>query len=120
MKQITDDKYQISYDADCATVRFEGALLLNGAPAYEPILQLLQEAAEEQVPKRLTVDIRALKFLNSSGINMMTKFVMYISDIKALELELVFVAWSHVAWQEKLTINLTRLMPALQTRLEQE
>jgi len=50
MKQITDDKYQISYDADCATVRFEGALLLNGAPAYEPILQLLQEAAGSKCP----------------------------------------------------------------------
>jgi hypothetical protein len=119
MQQIKDEKYQVSYDSSNATIILDGSLLLNGASAYAPILDLLKQAAKEQAPKQLTIDIRGLKFLNSSGINMMTKFVMYVSDVEALELELIFVAWQHVAWQEKLVINLARLMPSLQSKLEQ-
>lgn len=119
MEEIKDEKYCISYDPDNAIIMCEGSLLLNGAPAYAPILELLKKAAEAHDPNKLTVDIRGLKFLNSSGINMMTKFIMYVSDINPLQLDLVIIAWKHVAWQEKLTINLTRLMPALRIQLEQ-
>ncbi len=117
MKILNDEKYQVRYDPDAATVWIEGSLLLNGAPAYEPILDMLTQAAEEQEPNQLAIDLRNLKFLNSSGINMMTKFVMHVGDVKAMKLTVLVIGWKHVAWQEKLTVNLSRLMPALQTQL---
>ncbi len=119
MNEIREEKYQVFHDPNQALVTLQGALMLNGAPAYEPILNLLREAAEqaETGNGELTVDIGGLNFLNSSGINMMTRFVMYISDIKDLRLKLTLRAQKQVAWQERLTINLQRLMPELHTEL---
>lgn len=117
MIELKDNKYHISYDPETAVVMCEGSLLLNGAPAYEPILQMLKQAAENQEPNPLTVNVCGLKFMNSSGINMLTKFVMYVSDIKKLTLTITFQAQKQVAWQEKLCINLRRLLPSLQIQL---
>lgn len=114
MIELKDNKYQVTYNPDTATITIEGSLLLNGAPAYEPILQLLKQAAEEQEPNTLTVNICTLKFMNSSGINMLTKFVMYVSDIKQLKLLVIFQAQKQIAWHDKLCINLQRLLPSLQ------
>lgn len=117
MTEINAEKYHVSYDAETAMVTLTGSLLLNGANAYEPILQLLKDAAHEQEPNQLTLDICDLKFLNSSGINMMTKFVMYASDICAMQLAMKIRAYKKVAWQARLAVNLQRLMPALQAEL---
>lgn len=118
--EIQEEKYQITHDPDQAVVHLRGALLLNGAVAYEPILELLQQAAESHEPNPFEVDIRGLTFLNSSGINMMTKFVMYVSEVKGLTLKVTLVGKKHIAWQERLSVNLTRLMPTLATRLEEQ
>ena len=118
MTELKEEKYQVYYDKDKATVTLQGALLLNGAPAYEPILNILKEAAHNHEPEHLTIDIRGLTFLNSSGINMMTKFVVYISDVQGLKLTVTIVGQKQVAWQERLTINLKRLMPELQADLQ--
>jgi hypothetical protein len=118
MPEVKDKNYCIQYTLEQALVTCEGSLLLNGAVAYEPILNVLKQAADEQEPKKLDVDIRGLKFMNSSAINMMTKFVMYVSDVKELKLVVTIIALRQVAWQERLCINLQRLMPALQSKLE--
>lgn len=116
--EIKADKYSVTYDSDIATVTCKGSLLLNGAKEYEPILQLFNMAAEQQQPNSLAIDLRELKFLNSSGINMMTKFVINVCDIKALDLELVVIGQKKIAWQDKLLKNLRRLMPTLKAKLE--
>jgi len=116
--EINADKYSINYNANDGVVTCSGSLLLNGMQEYEPIFQLLKNAALERREKDLTVDIRDLKFLNSSGINMMTKFIIYIGDVAILDLNLIIVGYKRVAWQEKLSKNLKRLMPTLQTKLE--
>jgi len=118
MIEIREPKYQVSYDEDQALVTLQGALLLNGVSAYEPILNLLKQAAGNHESRQITVDIRGLTFLNSSGINMMTKFIMYISDIKKLKLTVIILSRKQVTWQERLTINLKRLMPSIQAVLE--
>ncbi len=118
MPDISDKKYSIKYVPEEACITCEGSLLLNGAPAYEPILNLFKQAAEEKKDGQLVIDICQLKFMNSSAINMMTKFIMYISDIQALPITLRIVAREKVAWQERLCINLKRLMPDLNTQLK--
>lgn len=116
--EIKADKYNITYNVDEGIVVCNGSLLLNGMQEYEPIFQLLKTAASERQTKGLTVDIRDLKFLNSSGINMMTRFIIYINDVEALDLNLIILGYKRIAWQEKLSKNLKRLMPTLQTKLE--
>ncbi len=118
MPEISSEKYTVSYVQENAVVTCQGSLLLNGAPAYKPILDLLKAAAKEQENGQLSVDITQLKFMNSSAINMMTKFIMYVSDIEALSLDLHIKAHEKVAWQARLCFNLQRLMPDLKTDLE--
>ena len=118
MNEIAAGKYRIVYDEDKAIVTLQGELMLSGAMAYEPILQFMTNAAEAQEGKKLSVDIRNLVCLNSSGINMLAKLVMFIRDVKNLPLTLTICAKEQVAWQNRLVINLQRLMPDLQAELE--
>jgi hypothetical protein len=117
MKEIYQEKYHIIYDPEYATITFKGNLLLNGTSAYEPILTLLVHAAETHKNGILTLDIRPLEFLNSSGINMMTRFIMFLTEMKMLHLKLNLCGHKHILWQERLAINLSRLMPELHTDL---
>jgi hypothetical protein len=48
---------------------------------------------------------------------MMTRFVMFVSDIKSMQLKLTIRGQKQVAWQYRLIINLQRLMPELQADL---
>ncbi len=115
--EIRAEKYSIVYDPDNAVVNCSGALLLNGAKEYEPILQLLNTAASGQKGD-LIIDLSDLKFLNSSGINMVTRFIINVFDVEALEVNLMIKGQKKVAWQEKLLKNLQRLAPGLNTQLD--
>jgi len=119
MPEISSEKYTISYVPEYHLIVCKGSLLLNGALAYQPLLNLLKQAAQEQQKGQLQIDICQMKFMNSSAINMMTKFVMYVSDVEVLPIELNIKAQKQVAWQVRLCINLKRLMPSLETQLEQ-
>ena len=55
----------------------QGSLRLRGPEEYASILQLLTDAAETK-PPTLTLDLRALRFLNSSRINVLAKLVLYV------------------------------------------
>ncbi|MCP4699118.1 MAG: hypothetical protein GY862_20035 [Gammaproteobacteria bacterium] len=118
IKEIKENKYRISYSEDTASIVCKGSLMLNGALAYGPILKLMQHAADRQQTGQLNLDVRDLKFLNSSGINMMTRFVVYIGEIKRYPLEFTFTGYKRIAWQGKLAINLQRLLPQLEIKME--
>ncbi|MDM8567225.1 hypothetical protein QUF74_16445 [Candidatus Halobeggiatoa sp. HSG11] len=115
--EIRAEKYSVVYDPDNAVVHCNGALLLNGAKEYEPILQLLNAAANGQ-KDNLTINLCDLKFLNSSGINMVTRFIINVFDVEALDIALTIKGQKKVAWQEKLLKNLQRLAPNLNTMLD--
>lgn len=116
MKEIKQDKYHVNYDNSYATVTLTGDFLLNGTLAYEPILRILQNAARDQAGRELTLDISDLKFLNSSGLTMVTQFILYVSE-KQLNLELRLQGQKKIIWQERLILNLQRLMPELKADL---
>ena len=64
---ITREDYQVQYDEAAATVRCSGSFRLHG-DEYKPMLDLLGHAADTK-SAMLTLDVRELQFLNSSGIN---------------------------------------------------
>ena len=115
--EIRAEKYSIVYDPDNAVVLCNGALLLNGTKEYEPILQLLNIAASGQT-ENLTIDLCNLKFLNSSGINMVTRFIINVFDVEVFDIKLTIKGQKKVAWQEKLLKNLQRLAPTLYIQLD--
>jgi hypothetical protein len=78
-------------------------------------LQVLTAAADAK-PATLTLDLRTLQFLNSSGINTLAKFVLHVRQYNATQ---VVMKGSHrVPWQGKSLKNFQRLLPGLRLEIE--
>ncbi len=112
--EIKTKDYGICYDPSTATVSFVGSLRLSGAEDYAPIVQLLGEVADVE-PAKITLNVQQLEFLNSSGINMLSKFIIEVR--KKARVQMVVQGSQRIAWQGKSLKNLQRLMPGLQLEL---
>ncbi len=115
MKDIKTEDYSICYNPVTATVTCQGSLRLSGMEEYEPFVQLLDDVADSEPPK-IILDLRELKFLNSSGINVLSKFVLKVRQKKTIQM--VVQGSKTIPWQGKSLKNLQRLMPSLQLELE--
>ncbi|MDM8560027.1 hypothetical protein [Candidatus Parabeggiatoa sp. HSG14] len=116
---IKTEEYNIIYDSTTTTVVCDGSLFLNSIKEYEPILELFKKAAEEnKFSKTFTVDLRELQFLNSSGINMMIKFVSHVAEGASFKFKLVVKGQKENLFHEKLLKNFQCLMPSLVVQLE--
>lgn len=113
--EIQSNDYSVGFDPLTQTVNLQGTLRLVGAEEYEPITQLLGDAAARSRSK-LTLNLKGLQFLNSSGINMLSKFVIKMRQQE--KIQLIVVGNGAIAWQSKSLKNLQRLMPSLQLELE--
>lgn len=105
---IETEDYRVYYQADMATVVLEGYLRLDGIEAYQPVMDLLLLAAERDP---CIVDLHQLEFLNSSGISMLSMFVVKVRDRGTTHLS--FRGSEAILWQTRSLKNLKRLMPAL-------
>jgi hypothetical protein len=113
--EIKGEDYVITYDPDTVTAVFRGALRLRGVAEYAPIVELL-DGIIAATPETATVDLRGLRFLNSSGINVLFRFVIQMREQGITHL--IVLGSSLVPWQGKSLKNLQRLMPALQLEME--
>ena len=111
-KMITDSdgKYKVYYEEDTHAVIMEGSLRLIGAKEYEPISTLLKEVMQQDA-SLMTINLENLKFLNSSGISTLSKFVIFAR--KQEDTTIKIVGSQSIPWQKKSLKNLTRLMPKL-------
>jgi hypothetical protein len=107
--EISHDDYQVQYDEAASTVRCSGSFRLHG-DEYKPVLDLLGHAADAK-PATLTLDVRELQFLNSSGINTLSKFILQVRKHNVSQV--VVQGSARFPWQEKSLKNLQRLLPAL-------
>jgi hypothetical protein len=112
---IVCDDYQVHYDAVTATVLCQGSFRLRGTEEYAPILQVLTSAADAK-PATLTLDLRTLQFLNSSGVTTLSKFVLQARKHNVSQV--VIKGSKQFPWQEKSLKNLQRLLPGLQLEIE--
>jgi len=110
---ITHADYQVHYDEKNAVVKCQGSFRLHGEE-YEPILDLMIKAADAK-PKTLTLDVRELQFLNSSGINTLAKFIIQVRKHNVSQV--VIQGSSQFPWQAKSLKNLQRLLPELQIEI---
>lgn len=114
MKINTED-YSIVYNEETKTVSCQGSLRLSGMDGYRPIVQLLSDIAEQQ-PSTITLNVRELEFLNSSGINVLSKFVIKVRQQK--NIQMTVKGSKEIPWQGKSLKNLQRLMPSLNLEWE--
>ena len=112
--EIKAEDYNIWYDKTTETVNFLGSLRLSGMEEYAPIVDLLNDIADRQ-PPTITLNLRELQFLNSSGINVLSKFVIKVRQKGTIQM--VVQGSNHIPWQGKSLKNLQRLMPSLQLQL---
>lgn len=113
--EISGENYSVTYDQATATITCKGSLRLYGAAGYASVAELFNQVADQKPPV-ITLRVNDLQFLNSSGINAFSKFVINVRNKEASKL---VVQGSHqYAWQGKSLKNLQRLMPNLILKLE--
>lgn len=103
--EIKGGNYRVWYDPNETVVHFEGILRLGGTQEYGPIEELLEKVLAAGL-RKITLDLRALKFLNSSGMNMIYKFA--ISTRKHGDIQLTVIASKSIPWQDKSLPNLKK------------
>lgn len=113
--QIKDEDYRVVYDELTVTFTFYGALRLRGADEYKPIVNLLDRITVSP-PDQVTLDVRHLQFLNSSGINVLFRFAIKLRNFA--NCELLVLGSAQVPWQNKSLRNITRLMPKATLQLD--
>lgn len=135
MIEIAGSDYRISYNPTTNCVAFRGVLRLYGTNGYvslnefhrshsspsspkpsdskggySSIMTLLEDVIA-QAPDKIVLDIRELQFLNSSGINVLSKFVIMIRNDESIELTVQ--GNRKLSWQANVLNNLKALMPGL-------
>ncbi|MBE9094972.1 hypothetical protein [Tychonema sp. LEGE 07203] len=113
--EIQTKDYTILYDRATQTVTCCGSFRLSLAQEYAPIVELLNFVADS-CPNTITLDLRKLEFLNSSGINILSKFVIKVRQQK--NIQIAIKGSKQIPWQGKSLKNLQRLMPAVHLELE--
>jgi hypothetical protein len=114
LKNIHGESFDIQLEEEHSTVVFKGALRLCGTEDYAPILDMLKETlAAPAMP--IVLDLRELDFLNSSGITMLSRFVMEARNRPGVDLQVL--ASEAVPWHARSLSNLQRLMPSLTFRI---
>ena len=108
--KIEGENYLLEADDDSARVTLAGALRLNGLDEYAPVLDALRAGIGEG--RAMTLDVSGLEFLNSSGIAMLSKFVIEARNREGMSLTINGSAG--IPWQGKSLKNLQRLWPSLE------
>ncbi len=110
---ISDELYTILEEEETNTIKIKGILRLNGLSEYAPIAAILENRAAQG--NCMVVDVIDLEFLNSSGIAMLSKFIIGARNQNVKDL--TFIGSKKIAWQSKSLANLRRLYPALQLEI---
>jgi hypothetical protein len=114
VRTIRGESFEIWAEDNKNTVFFKGALRLSGMEDYAPVLEMLQERLTT-LHQPIVLDLRELDFLYSSGITMLSRFVIEARDRTGIDL--YFFASSSIAWHARSLKNLQRLMPNLTIQL---
>ncbi len=118
--EIKTDTYTVRYDEENNVILCEGTLRLSGMEEYSPVVEMLNTVVERS-PPLITLDLRKLEFLNSSGINVLSKFIIKVRQHRERqakenqpETNMVVYGSQTIPWQSKSIKNLQRLMPSLE------
>lgn len=115
MQEIKGEDYLVQYDPEAMAFYFQGELGLSGATEYAPIVQLLEDVLD-RAPSTITLNLKQLEFLNSSGISMLSKFAINVRKKKTTQV--VVKGSKRIPWQEKSLKNLEKLLPSLQLQID--
>ena len=113
--EIKTEDYRVWYEPATGTLNFQGLLRESSITDYKSIEQLLDEAIALE-PPTMTMNLQELEFLNSSGMSVLSRFVIGVRKKKTIQLQVK--GSKGIPWQGKLFDNWQRLMPALRPQWE--
>lgn len=108
--EVKGDDYRVWYIPESTSIYCQGSLRLAGTEEYAPIVNILDSVIEE-FPQNITLNLCQLEFLNSSGINVLSKFVIRVRQKE--NIKIIVQGFENIPWQGKSLKNLQRLMPSL-------
>ena len=109
---LTAKKYRIWKNGE--TLGIEGSIRPMNDEDSDPIQKILDEVAQSEM-ECLNLDLTALKFLNSSGINMLCKFAMKLRGSQIANVTVL--GTNEITWQAKSLGNLKGLNPDLKLQM---
>jgi len=115
IETIKGEEFTIDFNESTRTVLFKGTIRLQTGEDYSPIVDLMHKAGQANAGQVLVLDFQQLTFLNSSGINAISKFV--IASRKEDKLTLKVVGNKDIYWQQKSLQNLQKLWPKVQIEI---
>lgn len=114
---LKGEEYSVEYNDGTQNVNFVGTIRLQTTAEYEPITQLLHKAHDAADPSgAVCLDFRQLRFLNSSGINIISRFV--IAARKQNKVNLTVLGNQDIYWQKKSLTNLQKLWSKVQIEIQ--
>ncbi len=108
--EVKGEDYRVWCEQLDTIVYCQGSLRLAGTEEYAPIVQILENVIDK-TPKQITLNLCQLEFLNSSGINVLSKFVIKVRQKETINI--IVQGSESIPWQGKSLKNLQRLMPSL-------
>ena len=111
---IIDENYSVSFAPDTNILAFRGTCRL-WPDDYNTISEAIAKIVD-QAPPILTLDLRELEYLNSSGISMLTSFIINVR--KKGTTQLVVKGSKEFPWQNYSLRNFQRLLPSLQLEMK--
>lgn len=112
--EIKGEDYSIFFNEANNTIEFYGSIRLRGTDEYKKMNELLNEA-HNKTNENLTLNFRYLQFLNSAGINTISKFV--INSRKSNKIKLTVLGNKEIYWQNKSLPNLQKLWSEVQIEI---
>ena len=136
MVEIAGSNYHVTYEPETQIISIRGVLRLYGtdgyialnddarnrsaAPTpsasqpvasggYSSIMKLLMDVVYQH-PADLTLDVQELQFVNSSAINILSKFVMLVAEEQQTHLRVL--GNQKLYWQPQVLNNLKTLLPS--------
>jgi hypothetical protein len=106
-QEVCGENYRVRFQADEAAIYFEGSLRLP-MKTYKPITELLERSFASS-SDTFTMDFRQLTFLNSSGINIVLRFVIALRRRGNVDLEVRGLRSIH--WQTKSLMSIKKFLP---------
>lgn len=102
------------FEEESKTVFLEGTFRLN-ADEYSAMSDALNEVLVGK-PSTLKLDLTGLEFLNSSGINVIAKFVIAVRNLSTVALTVR--GCKKIPWQGKSLPNLKKIHPGIALIIE--
>jgi hypothetical protein len=100
--------YTITYNNTTATVSFQGVLRLQSTDEGKSITDFLNRVAALE-PKTIQLDFEQLQLMNSTGLSILTKFLLKMRGQDATQV--ILRASKDHFWQQDLIKGLQRFLP---------